>query len=342
MAIKIAINGFGRIGRLAFRQLFDKKEIDIVAINDLGNVKNLAYLLQYDSAHRTWKHGKIKAEEVKNKEGKVEYFINVDNKKIKVCQEKDPKSLPWKANGVDIVIEATGRFTSKELAQAHIDAGAKKVVISAPAKGDLKTIVYNINHNLLTSADNIISCASCTTNCLAPVVHALESEFGVVKGWMTTVHAATNDQRLLDLEHSDFRRGRSAMTNIVPASTGAAAAIGLVIPSVKGKLDGSAMRVPIITGSIVDLTIELKQNVSIEQVNAVMKKHSSESFAYNEDQIVSTDIIGSSFGSIFDATLTKIIEVEGKQIVKVFAWYDNEMSYVSQLVRTVLHLAKLK
>ncbi|WP_395473399.1 type I glyceraldehyde-3-phosphate dehydrogenase [Spiroplasma endosymbiont of Nomada rufipes] len=335
MAIKIAINGFGRIGRLAFRQLFDKKEIDIVAINDLGNVEALAYLLQYDSAHRTWKHGKIKADKSKN-------TINVDGKIIKVCQEKDPKVLPWKANDVDIVIEATGRFTTKELAQAHIDAGAKKVVISAPAKGDLKTIVYNVNHDIIKSTDNIISGASCTTNCLAPVVHTLESEFGIIKGWMTTVHAATNDQRLLDLEHSDFRRGRSAMSNIVPAATGAAAAIGLVIPSVKGKLDGSAMRVPIITGSIVDLTIELNKNVTVEQVNAAMKKHSSESFAYNEDPIVSTDIIGSSFGSIFDATLTKVIEVEGKQIVKVFAWYDNEMSYVSQLVRTVIHLAKLK
>lgn len=335
MAIKIAINGFGRIGRLAFRQLFDKKEIDIVAINDLGNVEALAYLLQYDSAHRTWKHGKIKADKTKN-------TISVDGKIIKVYQEKDPKALPWKANAIDIVIEATGRFTTKELAQAHIDAGTKKVVISAPAKGDLKTIVYNVNHDILKSNDNIISAASCTTNCLAPVIHALESEFGIIKGWMTTVHAATNDQRLLDLEHSDFRRGRSAMSNIVPAATGAAAAIGLVVPSVKGKLDGSAMRVPIITGSIVDLTIELKKNVTVDQVNAAMKKHSSESFAYNEDPIVSTDIIGSSFGSIFDATLTKIIEVEGKQIVKVFAWYDNEMSYVSQLVRTILHFAKLK
>lgn len=335
MAIKIAINGFGRIGRLTFRQLFDKKEVDIVVINDLGNVEALAYLLEYDSAHRTWKHGKIKADKTKN-------AIIVDGKVIKVCQEKDPKSLPWKANSIDIVIEATGRFTTKELAQAHIDSGAKKIVISAPAKGDLKTIVYNVNHDTLESKDKIISAASCTTNCLAPVIHALESEFGIVKGWMTTVHAATNDQRLLDLEHLDFRRGRSAMANIVPAATGAAAAIGLVVPAVKGKLDGSAMRVPIITGSIVDLTIELAKNVTVEQVNAIMKKHSSESFAYNEAPIVSTDIIGSSFGSIFDATLTKVIEVDKKQIVKVFAWYDNEMSYVSQLVRTILHFAKIK
>lgn len=335
MATKIAINGFGRIGRLTFRQLFDKKDTEIVAINDLGNVEALAYLLQYDSAHRTWKHGKIKFDKAKN-------TITVDGKTIKVCQEKDPKALPWKSYNVDLVIESTGRFATKDLAQAHIDAGAKKCVISAPAKGDLKTIVYNVNHDILKTEDKIISGASCTTNCLAPVVNTLEKEFGLVKGWMTTVHAATNDQRLLDLEHSDFRRGRSAMANIVPAATGAAAAIGLVIPSVNGKLDGSAMRVPIITGSIVDLTVELKKNVTVDEINKAMKKHSNESFGYNEDQIVSTDIIGSSFGSIFDATLTKVVEVEGKQIVKVFAWYDNEMSYVSQLVRTVLHLAKLK
>ncbi|WP_375316976.1 type I glyceraldehyde-3-phosphate dehydrogenase [Spiroplasma endosymbiont of Virgichneumon dumeticola] len=335
MATKIAINGFGRIGRLAFRQLFDKKDTEIIAINDLGNVKALAYLLQYDSAHGTWKHGKIKFDETKN-------TIIVDGKTIKVCQERDPKALPWKENNIDLVIEATGRFATKDLAKAHIDAGAKKCVISAPAKGDLKTIVYNVNHDILKAGDKIISGASCTTNCLAPVVNTLEKEFGLVKGWMTTVHAATNDQRLLDLEHSDFRRGRSALSNIVPASTGAAAAIGLVIPSVNGKLDGSAMRVPIITGSIVDLTVELKKNVTVDEVNKAMKKHSNESFGYNEDQIVSTDIIGSSFGSIFDATLTKVVEVDGKQIVKVFAWYDNEMSYVSQLVRTVLHFAKLK
>lgn len=335
MAIKIAINGFGRIGRIAFRQLFDKKEVEIVAINDLGNIEALAYLLQYDSAHRTWKHGKIKTDNV-NK------TISVDGKIIKVLHARDPKTLPWKANNVDIVIESTGFFASKDLAQAHIDAGAKKVIISAPAKGDLKTIVYNVNHKLLTTNDTIISGASCTTNCLAPVIKTLEDNFGIIKGWMTTIHAATNDQRLLDLEHADFRRGRSAMANIVPAATGAAAAIGLVIPTVAGKLDGSAMRVPIITGSIVDLTVELKQNVTIDIINAAMKKHSNESFGYNEDKIVSTDIIGSSYGSIFDATLTKVIEVEGKQMVKLFAWYDNEMSYVSQLVRTVLYLSQLK
>lgn len=334
MAVKIAINGFGRIGRLAFRQLFEKQDIEIVAINDLGNVEALAYLLKYDSAHREWNVDKIKADKEKN-------IITVDGKEIKVCQEKDPKALPWKALGIDLVIESTGRFTEKEKAQAHIDAGAKKVVISAPAKGDLKTIVYNVNHETLNQTDVIISAASCTTNCLAPVVDVLEKEYGIIKGWMTTVHAVTNDQRLLDLEHSDFRRGRSALINLVPAATGAAAAIGLVIPSVKGKLDGTAVRVPVITGSLVDLTIELKKEVTAQSINQVMEKHKNESLGYNIDPIVSTDIIGSSFGSIFDSTLTKVMTVDGKQIVKVFSWYDNEMSYVSQLIRTVLHFAKI-
>lgn len=334
MAIKIAINGFGRIGRLTFRQLFEDKNVEIVAINDLGNVEALAYLLKYDSAHGKWKSDKITANKEKNE-------IKVEGKTIKVCQEKDPAQLPWKALGVDVVIESTGRFTKKEQAQAHIDAGAKKVVISAPATGDLKTIVYNVNHKNLTKDDIIISGASCTTNCLAPVVHFLEQEYGIVKGWMTTVHAATNDQRLLDLEHSDFRRGRSALSNIVPAHTGAAAAIGLVIPSVNKKLDGTAMRIPLIDGSIVDLTVELKQKVSAEEINNLMKKSANESYGYNVDPIVSTDILGSRFGSIFDSTLTKVMDVDGKQLVKVFAWYDNEVSYVSQLVRTTLYFAKL-
>lgn len=334
MAVKIAINGFGRIGRLAFRQLFDQQNVEIVAINDLGNVEALAYLLKYDSAHQEWKSNKITANKEKN-------IIIVDGKTIKVCKEMDPKALPWKELGIDLVIEATGRFTDKAKAQAHIDAGAKKVVISAPAKGDLKTIVYNVNHETLDKNDVIISAASCTTNCLAPVVNILEKEYGIVKGWMTTIHAVTNDQRLLDLEHGDFRRGRSALVNLVPAATGAAAAIGLVIPSVKGKLDGTAIRVPVITGSLVDLTIELKKEVTAEQINQAMEKNKSESLGYNTDPIVSTDIIGSSFGSIFDATLTKVMTIDGKQFVKIFSWYDNEMSYVSQLIRTVLYFAKL-
>lgn len=335
MTTKIAINGFGRIGRLAFRQLFEKKDVEIVAINDLGNIEALAYLLKYDSAHGKWNSETITFD-VEKKE------ITVNGKIVKVCQEKDPNNLPWKSLGIDVVVESTGRFTKKEAAQSHINAGAKKVVISAPATGDLKTIVYNVNHQNLTKEDTIISGASCTTNCLAPVIHFLEKQFGIVKGWMTTVHAATNDQRLLDLEHSDFRRGRSALNNIVPAKTGAAAAIGLVVPSVKGKLDGSAMRVPLIDGSIVDLTIELNKNVTVEEINSLMKKVSNESFGYTEDPIVSTDILGTTYGSIFDATLTKVITVDGKQIVKAFAWYDNEMSYVSQLVRTTLYFANLK
>lgn len=334
MTVKIAINGFGRIGRLAFRQLFNQKNVEIVAINDLGNVEALAYLLKYDSAHKDWKSNKITADKEKN-------IIIVDGKIIKVCKEMDPKALPWKELGIDLVIEATGRFTDKAKAQSHIDAGAKKVVISAPAKGDLKTIVYNVNHQTLDKNDVIISAASCTTNCLAPVINILEKEYGIVKGWMTTIHAVTNDQRLLDLEHADFRRGRSALVNLVPAATGAAAAIGLVIPTVKGKLDGTAIRVPVITGSLVDLTIELKKEVTAEQINHSMEKNKNESLGYNTDPIVSTDIIGSSFGSIFDATLTKVMTVDGKQIVKVFSWYDNEMSYVSQLTRTVLYFANL-
>lgn len=334
MAVKIAINGFGRIGRLTFRQLFNQKDIEIVAINDLGNVEALAYLLKYDSAQRAWNVDKVQADKENNQ-------IIVDGKTIKVLKETDPKALPWKELGIDLVVESTGRFTDKDKAQAHIEAGAKKVVISAPAKGDLKTVVYNVNHETLDQNDTIISAASCTTNCLAPVINILEKEYGIVKGWMTTVHAATNDQRLLDLEHSDFRRGRSALVNLVPASTGAAAAIGLVVPSVKGKLDGSAIRVPVITGSIVDLTIELKKDVTVQEVNQLMKQAANESLGYNEDPIVSTDIIGSSFGSIFDATLTKVMTVDGKQIVKVFSWYDNEMSYVSQLVRTIMYFANL-
>lgn len=334
MAVKIAINGFGRIGRLTFRQLFNQKDIEIVAINDLGNVEALAYLLKYDSAQREWNVDKVQANKENNQ-------IIVDGKTIKVLKETDPKALPWKELGIDLVVESTGRFTDKDKAQAHIEAGAKKVVISAPAKGDLKTVVYNVNHETLDQNDTIISAASCTTNCLAPVINILEKEYGIVKGWMTTVHAATNDQRLLDLEHSDFRRGRSALVNLVPASTGAAAAIGLVVPTVKGKLDGSAIRVPVITGSIVDLTIELKKDVTVESINQMMKQAANESLGYNEEPIVSTDIIGSSFGSIFDATLTKVMTVDGKQIVKVFSWYDNEMSYVSQLVRTIMYFANL-
>ncbi|AHF58164.1 type I glyceraldehyde-3-phosphate dehydrogenase [Spiroplasma eriocheiris] len=330
---KIAINGFGRIGRLAFRKLFEEKNVEIVAINDLTNAKTLATLLEFDSAHGKWMSGKISAEEG---------AIIVDGKKIIVCVEKDPKALPWGKLGVDVVIESTGRFADKAGASLHLEAGAKKVMISAPAKGEgIKTIVYNVNHKDLTKDDTIISGASCTTNCLAPVAKVLDEKFGIEKGYMTTVHAVTNDQRLLDLAHDDVRRARAAFANIVPTKTGAAAAVALVLPQLKGKLDGMALRVPTITGSIVDLAVELKKNVTIDEINNAMKAAASETLGYNTQPIVSTDIIGESHGSIFDATLTKIVEVDGKQLVKVYSWYDNEMSYVSQMVRTVVYFGSL-
>ena len=330
---KIAINGFGRIGRLAFRKLFEEKNVEIVAINDLTNAKTLATLLEFDSAHGKWMSGKISAEEG---------AIIVDGKKIIVCVEKDPKALPWGKLGVDVVIESTGRFADKAGASLHLEAGAKKVMISAPAKGEgIKTIVYNVNHKDLTKDDTIISGASCTTNCLAPVAKVLDEKFGIEKGYMTTVHAVTNDQRLLDLAHDDVRRARAAFANIVPTKTGAAAAVALVLPQLKDKLDGMALRVPTITGSIVDLAVELKKNVTIDEINNAMKAAASETLGYNRQPIVSTDIIGESHGSIFDATLTKIVEVDGKQLVKVYSWYDNEMSYVSQMVRTVVYFGSL-
>ncbi|AHF61378.1 glyceraldehyde-3-phosphate dehydrogenase [Spiroplasma mirum ATCC 29335] len=330
---KIAINGFGRIGRLAFRKLFEEKNVEIVAINDLTNAKTLATLLEFDSAHGKWMSGKISAEEG---------AIIVDGKKIIVCVEKDPKALPWGKLGVDVVIESTGRFADKAGASLHLEAGAKKVMISAPAKGEgIKTIVYNVNHKDLTKDDTIISGASCTTNCLAPVAKVLDEKFGIEKGYMTTVHAVTNDQRLLDLAHDDVCRARAAFANIVPTKTGAAAAVALVLPQLKGKLDGMALRVPTITGSIVDLAVELKKNVTIDEINNAMKAAASETLGYNTQPIVSTDIIGESHGSIFDATLTKIVEVDGKQLLKVYSWYDNEMSYVSQMVRTVVYFGSL-
>ncbi|WP_368486827.1 type I glyceraldehyde-3-phosphate dehydrogenase [Spiroplasma sp. DGKH1] len=333
MMTKIAINGFGRIGRLAFRKLFEEKNVEIVAINDLTNAKTLATLLEFDSAHGKWMSGKISAEEG---------AIIVDGKKIIVCVEKDPKALPWGKLGIDVVIESTGRFADKAGASLHLEAGAKKVMISAPAKGEgIKTIVYNVNHKDLTKDDTIISGASCTTNCLAPVAKVLDEKFGIEKGYMTTVHAVTNDQRLLDLAHDDVRRARAAFANIVPTKTGAAAAVALVLPQLKGKLDGMALRVPTITGSIVDLAVELKKNVTIDEINNAMKAAASETLGYNTQPIVSTDIIGESHGSIFDATLTKIVEVDGKQLVKVYSWYDNEMSYVSQMVRTVVYFGSL-
>lgn len=325
MAIKVAINGFGRIGRLVFRLMMEDSDFDIVAINDLTENDDLAYLLKYDTSHRRYKVDDITCDE----DG-----IIVDGKKIKVYSEADPSKLPW--NGIDIVFECTGFFTSVDKAMAHINAGAKKVIISAPAKGDLKTIVYNVNHDTLTGNEKIISAASCTTNCLAPVMKLLCDNYGVEKGFMTTVHAYTNDQSTLDVAHKKgymSRRGRAAAANIVPATTGAASAIGLVIPDLKGKLDGIAMRVPVTTGSVIDLTLELKKNVTKEEINELFKNNQSETIMYTEDPIVSSDVIGMKCGSLVDGLSTNVMDVDGKQLVKIISWYDNEMSYSAQMVR---------
>ncbi len=334
MPVKVAINGFGRIGRLAFRLMFDDPEFDVVALNDLTDADTLAYLLKYDSAQGGFKQGSIKA---------LESAIEVDGKEVKIYAEKNPADLPWGDLDVDVVLECTGFFTSKDSAQAHIDAGAKKVIISAPAKGDLETIVYNVNHEELDGSEQIISGASCTTNCLAPVAKVLDDEFGLVKGFMTTIHAYTNDQAVLDRPHSKgiySRRGRAAAQNMIPTSTGAAVAVGKVLPKLAGKLDGGAVRVPTVTGSCVDIVVELGKNTTVEEINAAMKAAANETLGYTEDPIVSSDVIGSHFGSLFDANSTKIIDVDGKQMVKLLTWYDNEMSYTAQLVRTAKFLVK--
>ncbi len=332
MAVKVAINGFGRIGRLAFRLMNEDANYDVVAINDLTDAKTLAYLLKYDSAQ-----GRYMSDEI-SYEGDS---IIVAGQKIKINAERDPENLPWGELDVDVVLECTGFFASKEAAEKHIKAGAKKVVISAPAKGDLKTVVYNVNHEILDGSETVISGASCTTNCLAPVAKVLDDNFGLVKGFMTTVHAYTNDQNTLDAPHAkdiNARRGRAAAANIVPTSTGAAVAVGKVLPSLLGKLDGMALRVPTITGSCVDLVLELEKNVTVEEINAAMKAAANETLGYTEDPIVSTDIIGTRFGSLFDAQMTRVMEVDGKQMVKILTWYDNEMSYTAQMVRTIKHL----
>ncbi|MCW3080366.1 type I glyceraldehyde-3-phosphate dehydrogenase [Segetibacter sp.] len=331
--IKVAINGFGRIGRLVFRQIYNMEGIDVVAINDLTSPKVLAHLLKYDSAQ-----GRFTGEVTS-----TENSIVVNGEEVKIYAQKDPAQIPWGEHGVDVVIESTGFFTDKAKAEAHLTAGAKRVVISAPATGDLKTVVFNVNHQILDGSETIISCASCTTNCLAPMAKVLNDTFGIAGGIMTTIHAYTNDQNTLDAPHpkGDLRRARAAAQNIVPNSTGAAKAIGVVLPELKGKLDGSAQRVPVITGSLTELVSMLNKPVTIEEVNAAMKAGSNESFGYTEDEIVSSDVIGSSYGSLFDATQTKVMNMGDKQLVKTVSWYDNEMSYVSQLVRTVKFFAGL-
>jgi glyceraldehyde 3-phosphate dehydrogenase len=336
MSIKIAINGFGRIGRLAFRRILDEKGLEVVAINDLTSPENLAYLLKYDSAHGTLKH------EVSHTESAIVF----DGREIPVLLQKDPALLDWKKYGVDIVLECTGRFKGKSDASVHIKNGAKGVVISAPSDKDTPTFVYGVNDDLLTAEDTVISGASCTTNCLAPVVDVLNRKYKILGGYMTTVHAYTNDQTTLDLAYKDPRRGRAAASNIVPTTTGAAKAINLVIPELKGRLQGGALRVPVIDGSLVDLSLTLKKKVeSAEALNEVFKKAAKSShgvLGYTEDPIVSSDIRGITVGSLFDATQTMVYEnPEGKQFIKVVSWYDNEYSYTAQFIRLAKKFAEV-
>lgn len=333
MSVKVAINGFGRIGRLALRLMINDPEFDVVAVNDLTDPAMLAHLFKYDSAQ-----GRFDGE-ITVKEGA---FV-VNGKEIKSFSNANPEELPWGELGVDVVLECTGFFTKKEKAEAHIKAGAKKVVISAPATGDLKTVVFNVNHEILDGSETILSGASCTTNCLAPMAKVLEDSFGIEVGSMTTIHAYTGDQNTLDAPHrkGDFRRARAAAVNIVPNTTGAAKAIGLVIPTLKGKLDGAAQRVPVPTGSLTELVTVLKKKVTVEEINAAMKAASNESFGYTEEPLVSSDIVGIHYGSLFDATQTKVIEAGDKQVVKTVAWYDNEMSYTAQLIRTLKYFVEL-
>ena len=330
--MKVAINGFGRIGRLVFRLMNDDPKMEVVAINDLTDAEQLAYLLKYDTNHGNYEVNSISHDEEN---------IIIRGKKIRVYSEKDPSLLPWGELGIDVVFECTGLFTSDEKAMAHINAGAKKVIISAPAKGDLKTIVYNVNHEILDGSEKIISAASCTTNCLAPVLKIINDNIGIDKGFMTTVHAYTNDQATLDVAHKKgilARRGRACAANIVPASTGAASAIGLVIPELMGKLDGNAMRVPVPTGSVIDLTLELKKNTTAEEINKLFEDNQSETIMFTMDPIVSSDVIGSYYGAVVDGLSTKVLDVDGKQLVKIIAWYDNEMGYSAQMVRTAKYL----
>lgn len=325
--MKIAINGFGRIGRLVFKLLEEEKDMEVVAINDLTDAEQLAYLLKYDSTHRGYK------EEVTYEN---DYLIT-SKSKVKVLSEKDPSNLPWKELDIDLVIESTGHFNKKIDAEKHLKAGAKKVIISAPSDKELKTIVYGVNEEILDGTENMISAASCTTNCLAPVLKILNDNYGIEKGYMTTIHAYTNDQVLLDVSHkkgATSRRGRAGAQNIIPTSTGAASAIGNVIPELKGKLDGSAMRVPVPTGSVIDLTLELNKNVTKEEINKLFETNQNDTIKFTLDPIVSSDIIGSTYGSIVDGLLTSVLEVEGKQLVKIVSWYDNEMGYTAQMIRT--------
>jgi glyceraldehyde 3-phosphate dehydrogenase len=331
--IKIAINGFGRIGRLAFREITNNDQLEVVAINDLSAPSMLAYLLKYDSVQGTFKRNISHTENT----------LIVDGKQVAVYAELDPNKLPWSELNIDVVLECTGIFESREKASAHLKAGAKKVIISAPSDKDVKTIVFNVNHQLLNATDQLISCASCTTNCLAPMAKVLNDKFGIIAGQMTTIHAYTNSQPLMDTPDPkvNYRKSRAAADSIVPYTTGAAKAIGLVIPELKGKLDGSSQRVPVHSGSVVELFTLLEKEVSVDEINRAMQTAANESYGYTEDPIVSADIIGISYGSLFDATQTKVVTAGDKQLVKTVSWYDNEMSFVSQMVRTTAYFGAL-
>lgn len=333
MSVKIAINGFGRIGRLAFRQLFGREGYEIAAVNDLTSAKMLRYLLKYDSSQGPYGRTVDCGEDT----------LTVDGKQIRIYAEKDPRNLPWKELGIDVVLECTGFFASKAKSAAHIEAGAKRVVISAPAGNDLPTIVFGVNEKTLKSTDTVISAASCTTNCLALLANTLNNLSPIKNGYMTTIHAYTNDQNTQDAPHAkgDLRRARAAALNIVPTSSGAAKAIGLVIPALSGRLDGVSQRVPVSAGSLTDLVAVVEGKITKEQIDAAMKKDMSESFGYTDEQIVSSDIIGMQYGSLYDATQTKIMDMGEDTLVKVDAWYDNENSYVSQMVRTIQYFANL-
>ena len=333
MTVKVGINGFGRIGRLAFRRIQEVEGLEVVAINDLTDANMLAHLLKYDTTQGRF-NGEVEV---------LEGAFKVNGSEVKVLSNPNPNEIPWGDLGVDIVLEATGFFTSKEKAELHLQGGAKRVVITAPGGDDVPTVVYNTNHDILTGKETVISGASCTTNCLAPMADVLNKEFGVVEGLMTTIHAYTGDQNTLDAPHKggDFRRARAAAENIIPNTTGAAKAIGLVIPELKGKLDGAAQRVPVATGSLTELVTVLDKKVTVDEVNAAMKAAANESYGYTEDPIVSSDIVGITYGSLYDATQTKVMTVGDHQLVKTVAWYDNEMSYTAQLVRTLEHFANL-
>ena len=334
--IKVAINGFGRIGRLAFREMITSKDLNVVAINDLASAEELAYLLKYDTNHRSFHEREIGYEN--------DNLVIAGVKKIKVYSEKDPSNLPWKELGVDVVLECSGHFTKYEDAYKHIEAGAKKVIISAPGKGDMKTIVYNVNQEILDGSEKIISAASCTTNCMAPVVKVIEDNVGIIGGSMSTIHAYTNDQATLDITHSKgiyARRGRACAQNIIPASTGAAKAIGKVIPSLDGKIVGKAFRVPVSDGSMIDLTLELKRKVTVEELNNLFIKNQNGTLRVTNDPVVSSDCLGKKCGAIVDLLSTEVLDINGTSLCKVIAWYDNEVGYTHQMMETLRYLMSL-